>query len=750
MKRIILALLFALSLNGLVSAFTPPDEGMWLPMFIERLNYVDMEKMGLQLTPEELYAINNSSLKDAIVGLSGGGVGGFFCTGEIVSDKGLLFTNHHCGYNYIQQNSTAEHNYLEDGFWAYSMNEELMNEGLAASFLVRMENVTDSIIPFLSDTLSEEDRSAKVKEISDRLKNRASEDDKYNVSVKAFYEGNEYYMFVYKTYNDVRLVGAPPSSIGKYGGDTDNWMWPRHTGDFSIFRVYTAPDGSSAEYSEENIPLKPKHHLPVSLEGYEIDDFAMIWGYPGGTNRYMTSYGINYNVNDFYPIIIEVFGAKLDIWKEYMDQDPQLKLDYASKYAVSANTWKYLIGMNKGVKNLNVYERKKIIEDNFIDWYMADPAREKEYGEALPMIRAGYDEMRKFYKPFFYANFAGYGGAEIVPFAAQIGSLYKMMEDKKERKQNKEAIKEQAKGLIPVAEEFFKDYNAGMDEKVFIKMMELYTQNVSTADWPEFLLLAYNDMNGDMKAYGDYVFNQSIIPNKDKLIAFLGDPKFDAIKDDPLMQIYQGFYTQLGQYGGKYQAASTDIGKGDRIFVRGLRKMNPDKVYYPDANSTMRVTYGSVQDYYPADAVHYDFYTTLEGVMEKEDPSNDEFIVDEKLKELYTKKDYGQYAQDGEMIVAFLTTNDITGGNSGSPVMNGNGELIGIAFDGNWEAMSGDLAFETKLQRCINVDIRYVLFIIDKFAGATNLIEELTIVKAQPKKSEAVKAEMGEAVEVTE
>ncbi|MDZ7743117.1 MAG: S46 family peptidase [Bacteroidota bacterium] len=750
MKRIILALLLAFSLNGLVSAFTPPDEGMWLPMFIERLNYVDMEKMGLQLSPEELYSINNSSLKDAIVGLSGGGVGGFFCTGEIVSGKGLLFTNHHCGYNYIQQNSSAEHNYLEDGFWAYSMEEELKNEGLAASFLIRMEDVTDSILPFLSDTMSEGDRSAKIREISDRMKKRASEDEKYNVSVKAFYEGNEYYLFVYETYNDVRLVGAPPSSIGKYGGDTDNWMWPRHTGDFSIFRVYSAPDGSPAEYAEENVPLKPKHHLPVSLEGYEIDDFAMIWGYPGGTNRYMTSYGIDYNVNDFYPIIIEVFGAKLDIWKEYMDQDPQLKLDYASKYAVSANTWKYLIGMNKGVKNLNVYERKKKIEDKFIDWYIADPAREKEYGEALPTIRAGYDEMRKFYKPFFYANFAGYGGAEIVPFAAQIGSLYKMMEDKKERKQNKEAIREQAKALIPVAEEFFKEYNAGMDEKVFIKMMELYTQNVSTADWPEFLLLAYNDMNGDMKAYGDFVFNQSIIPNKDELIAFLKDPKFDAIKDDPLMQIYQGFFNQLGQYGGKYQAASTDIGKGDRLFVRGLRKMNPGKVYYPDANSTMRVTYGSVQDYYPADAVHYDFYTTLEGVMEKEDPSNDEFIVDEKLKELYAKKDYGQYGQDGEMIVAFLTTNDITGGNSGSPVMNGNGELIGIAFDGNWEAMSGDLAFETKLQRCINVDIRYVLFIIDKFAGATNLINELTIVKAQPKKPEAVKAEMGQAVEMVE
>ncbi|MCF8386501.1 MAG: S46 family peptidase [Bacteroidales bacterium] len=749
MKRFMLALLFAIGLSGFVSAFNPPDEGMWLPMFIERLNYVDMEEMGLQLTPEELYSINNSSLKDAIVGLSGGGVGGFFCTGEIVSDKGLMFTNHHCGYNHIQKLSTPENNYLEDGFWAYSLEEELPAKGLSASFLKRMENVTDSILPFLSDTMSEADRSAKVKEISNRMEERASEDETYNAVVKAFYDGNEYYMFVYETYNDVRFVGAPPSSIGKYGGDTDNWMWPRHTGDFSIFRVYASPDGEPADYAEENVPMKPKHHLPVSLEGKDLGEFAMIWGFPGGTNRYMTSYGIDYNVNDFYPIIIEVFGAKLDIWKEYMDKDPQVKLEYASKYASAANGWKYYIGLNKGVKNLNVYERKKKLEDQFIDWYMQDTEREKEYGKALPIIREGYEKMKEFYKPFFYANFAGYGGAEIIPFAAQINSVYKMMEDKKKRKQNKEAIKEAAKQLIPVANEFFQKYDPAMDEKVFTKMMELYTQNVSTSEWPEFLLLAYNDMNGDMKAYGDYVFNQSIIPNKDALLAFLEDPKFDDIKNDPVLQAYEGFYSQLGQYGRKYQAANTEINKGDRIFVRGLRKMNPDKVFYPDANSSMRVTYGSVEDYYPADAVHYDYYTTLAGVMEKEDPESDEFIVDEKLKQLYASKDYGIYGQDGEMIVAFLTTNGITGGNSGSPVMNGKVELIGIAFDGNWEAMSGDLAFETELQRCINVDIRYVLFIIDKFAGAKNLIEELTIIKAAPKmQGAAEKAELGKAVEV--
>jgi peptidase S46-like protein len=736
MKKIILAMLISFSLYGFSNTYTPPDEGMWLPMFVERLNYVDMEEMGLQLTPEELYDINNGSLKDAIVGLSSGGVDGFFCTGEIVSDKGLMFTNHHCGYDAISKNSSAEHNYLRDGFWAYSMDQELKNENLAASFLVRMENVTDSIVPFLSDTMTEAQRSAKIRELRAPLIERGSEDGTYNAVVKGFYGGNEYYMFVYNTYKDVRLVGTPPSSIGKYGGDTDNWMWPRHTGDFSIFRVYSAPDGSPAEYAEDNVPLKPKHHLPVSLKGVEKDDYAMVWGYPGGTNRYKTSYGIDYDVNTFYPIIVETFGAKLKIMKEYMNKDPQVKLDYASEAAGLGNTWKYMIGLIKGVKDLNVEERKKKIEDKFQVWVAENNQRTEKYGEALNYVEQGTQELEAICKPFFYANFAGVGGAEIVGFAGQVNSLYGLMKDKKERKQNKEAIAETAKQLTPAVESFFEKYDPEMDERIFTKLITIYTNNVHTKFWPEFLVVAYNDMHGDMEAYGDYVFNQSILPNKTALLEFLENPKFSSIENDPVLQVYMGFYEQLGKYSGKLRAASVEVNKGNRLFVDGLRKMDPALVPYPDANSTMRMSYGSVQDYFPADAIHYDYITTLDGVMEKEDPSNAEFIVPEKLKELYEAKDYGIYGQGDDIIVAFLTTNDITGGNSGSPVMNGDGELIGIAFDGNWEAMSGDLAFENELQRCINVDIRYVLFIIDKFAGAKNLIEEMTLKFPPPPKPE--------------
>lgn len=731
MRKIILALLITCSFASVSNAGTP-DEGMWLPMFIERLNYVDMEEMGLQLTPEEIYSINNSSLKDAIVGLSGGGVGGFYCTAEVVSDKGLIFTNHHCGYNEIQELSTTEDNILKNGFWAYKHEEERPAKGMAASFLIRMADVTDSIMIHLSDTMNEAQRSSKIKEISGKLKKAADEEGKYNVVVKSFYGGNEYYMFVYQTYKDVRLVGTPPESIGKYGGDTDNWMWPRHTGDFSVFRIYSDSTGAPAGYSENNIPFKPKHHLPVSLDGVEEGEYAMVWGYPGGTSRYLSSFGIEYNMENLYPVIVDVFGSKLAIWKEYMSEDEKIDLDYASKYAGLANAWKLFIGMQRGIKKLDVYERKQQLEKKFTKWAAANPEREATYGEALKYVQEGYADMSKYFKPLIYTSVAGHGGAEIVGFSQQFNQLYGLMEDKKQRKQNKEAIKETADQLMKSTEEFYGTYIPAMDEKVFAKMMELYTKNVNTKYWPEFLIVAYNDMHGDMTAYADYVFNQSVFPNKERLLEFLADPKFDVLEKDPVMIINKGFMGELMKLGGEYQQSQPMKNKGDRLFIAGLREMYPDKNFYPDANSTMRFTYGTVEDYFPADAVHYDFVTTLEGVMEKEDPSNPEFIVDERLKELYEKKDYGRYGHDGELITCFLTTNDITGGNSGSPVMNGNGELIGIAFDGNWEAMSGDIAFETDLQRCINVDIRYVLFIIDKMAGAQNLIDELTIVQSKP------------------
>jgi len=736
MRNILLSLFllgtFALNANSV----TPPDEGMWLPMFVERLNYVDMAEMGLQLTPDEIYSINNSSLKDAVVGLSGGSTGGFFCTGEIVSDKGLLFTNHHCGYNSINKLSTPENNYLEDGFWAYSLAEELPVEGLAASFLIRMDNVTDSIIPFLSDTLSESARAAKIQEISSRLENGASEDGKYNVNVKSFFGGNEYYLFIYETYTDVRFVGAPPSSVGKFGGDTDNWMWPRHTGDFSIFRVYMAPDGSPAAYSEENVPLKPKYHIPISLDGIEDGDFAMIWGYPGGTERYMTSYGIDYTVNIFNPVIIDIFGARLKIWKSVMDTDPKVKLDYASAYAGGMNTWKYMIGQNKALQDLDIYGRKKELEEKFVAWLDKNPDAKEKYGDVLNMIKEGYAAQNEIAIPFYYSIIAGLQGTQIIEAAQQARGLYKLLDDKENADANKEIIEESIAELKTAADEFFKDYNLYMDREVFKALMGLYTQKVNKENWPAFLAVLMDEYNGNIDQMTVNVYEETVFSTREKVDKFLGKPKTKTLDNDPVYQLMLSFRDELMKNRMAFMESQEMIGKGDRLFIAGLREMYPDKVFYPDANSTMRLTYGSVMDYYPADAVHYNYYTTLKGVMQKEDPNSDEFIVDPKLKELYENKDYGRYWVNGELITFFLTTNDITGGNSGSPVFNGNGQLIGIAFDGNWEAMSGDIFFETELQRCINVDIRYVLFIIDKFAGAQNLIDELNIVQSQQKPKE--------------
>ena len=719
-------MLFAFVISTFATAL--PDEGMWLPMFVKRLNYVDMQKMGLHLTAEEIYSVNHSSLKDAIVGLaSGSAPDGYFCTAEVVSDQGLLFTNHHCGFSSVQKHSSVEHDYITDGFWAMSKKEELKNPGLTASFLVRMEDVTSKIIPELSDTLSEADRSAKIKKLSKKLIKEAEEDGKYLVTVKSFFGGNEFYMFVYQTYKDVRLVGAPPSAIGKFGGDTDNWMWPRHTGDFTVFRIYSAPDGSPAEISDKNIPLKPKHHLPISNKSIKKNDFAMIWGYPGGTQRFLTSYGVNYNINDFAPIIIEVFGKKLEVWKKFMDADHNVKIKYASKYAGAANAWKLFIGQKRGLKKLKVYDKKLKIENDFTKWVNADDARKAKYGEALNYIKKGYEEVDKVINPLFFASLCGLRGAEITQYAQNFNQLHSLLKPKP-KKRNKEAIKSTIEQLKSSIDKHFKDYYLPADRATLAALLQLYYNNIPKNDLPSVFNIIEKDFNNDFNAYANFVYENSIFATKDKITDFLTKPKFKTLDKDPAYEIVQSTFKSLMKYSKTYNLSMRTINKGNRLFIAGLREMNPDKVYCPDANSTMRLTYGKVLDYYPADAIHYNYFTTLKGVMEKEDPKNDEFIVPAKLKELYNKKDYGPYAENGVMHVCFLTNNDITGGNSGSPVINADGELMGLAFDGNWEAMSGDIAFEPELQRTICVDARYVLFIIDKYAGAKNLIDELDIV----------------------
>lgn len=722
-KFVTLILLLILSSGTKLFAGNPPDEGMWLPILLERLNYVDMEKMGLHLTVQELYDINHSSLKDAIVGLSSGGAasGGFFCTAEMVSDEGLLFTNHHCGYSSVQNHSTPEHDYLTNGFWAMSKKEELSNENLCASFLIRMENVTDSIIPFLSDTLKESARADKIKELTAKMKKRATENGKYEVSVKAFYGGNEYYLFVFKTYKDVRLVGAPPSSIGKFGGDTDNWMWPRHTCDFTVFRIYTDSIGNPAAYSEKNVPLKPKYHLPISLRGVKKNDFAMIWGYPGSTSRYLTSYGLEYNINVFYPSLIKIFGKELEVMKERMDVNTKVKIDYAENYAMIANTWKNFIGQSKMLVKNKVEDKKKVIENDFIKWYSKTPELQKKYGPVLDNIKNGYNKMNTIAIPFFYANVAGMG-LDAVQLAGQFGSLKSALE-------KKSGVKESIESLKASTKQHFKEIDPLVSKKTLAELLKLYSVNVPKEQLPSVFEMIEKDYHNDFNAFAEEVFKTSVFATETNAVAFLEKPNLKVFKKDLVSIMAQSFQEASGKYAAAYGEARTSVSAGNRHFIAGLREMNPKLVSYPDANSTMRMTYGQVLDYFPADAVHYEYYTTLKGVMQKEDPNNDEFIVPDKLKELYKAKDYGQYGENGEMITCFLTNNDITGGNSGSPVINGNGQLIGLAFDGNWEAMSGDISFEPELQRTINVDIRYVLFIIDKFAGDTRIIKELTLIK---------------------
>ena len=725
MKKTFLFVALAIfSLVGKVHA----DEGMWLPMFVERLNYVDMQKMGLQLTPEELYSINNSSLKDAIVGLSEGATPrGFFCTGEIVSQNSLMFTNHHCGYGSIQKLSTVEHDYLTDGFWAKDFSEELPAEGISASFLVRMEDVTEQVLSVVNDTMTWAERNAAIAAKSKELELAASEDGKYNPIVSAFFEGNEYYMFVYRVYTDVRLVGTPPSSIGKFGGDTDNWMWPRHTGDFSIFRVYADAEGNPAPYSPDNKPLTPKHHLPVSLDGIQQDDFTMIWGFPGSTERYLTSYGIDYNVESFYPTIHDIFKLQTDVMDEFMQKDASVNIMYADDKAGLANTWKNFEGQMLMLRKNKVAETKAELENQFTEWLNANPAKAEEYGDVLNTLAESYKLVHQITPSIYYPNYLAMTGAIGISgeFAAYAGT------DKKD----KEAVAAAEEALKAIdVDAFFAETYKPLEDKMLVEMLKLYYNTFDAEANPNFYNLVEKKYKGDVVALANDILENSIFATPESIKAFIEKPNAKKVAKDPAYVVMNTMITHLVTNLAPYRATMQTISENNHLFVKGLREFyaatQPEKDLYPDANSSLRMSYGSVQDYQPADAIHYDYICTANGILEKYVPGDYEFDVPQRLLDLIEARDFGQYAdENGELVVCFLSTNDITGGNSGSPIMNGKGELIGLAFDGNWEAMSGDINFEPKLQRTINVDARYVLFVIDKFAGATNLIEELTIVK---------------------
>lgn len=719
MKKIALVFIAALFLLGVPKV--KADEGMWLPMFVKRLNYVDMQKQGLQLTPEEIYSVNNSSLKDAIVRLGGG-----FCTGEIISDKGLMLTNHHCGFGVIQENSTKENNYLRDGFWAKENKDEIP-AGFSVSFLVKMDDVTKDIIPFLGVELTEAQRTAKADSIIKVLEEKAGTDNEYDIQIKSFYNGNEYYLFVYETFGDVRFVGAPPSSIGKYGGDTDNWMWPRHTGDFTLFRVYADADNKpTKEYKEDNKPYTPRHSLPVNIADRRAGDYSMIFGYPGSTDRYLSSYGVEMAVNIQQPSIVKLRRQVLDIYEAEMAKDEQTYINYADKQASVANYWKYFQGQTAGLKRLKIYDKKKAEEDAFEAWIAKDSKKAEEYKNVISNYDQGYQELSKIILKSTYDIEAIYR-IEAVSFAWRSRGLLGALSSDDEEKKAKAV-----ESFKATAEKQFKEYSYAIDKQVFAAMVKAYATDIPADQQPKMFKDLVAKFKGDYAKMADKIYSKSIYTSKERMMKFLDKPKASTIEKDPLYQLAKTIILEdyVQTLGAQKKEINEKLDNAGRLYLKGIREMNPNHAYAPDANSTMRVTYGSVKDYYPRDAVYYNYYTTIEGIMEKEDPKNPEFVVPAKLKELYKAKDYGQYANSkGEMIVNFISNNDITGGNSGSPVINGRGELIGTAFDGNWEAMSGDIAFETELQRTISVDIRYTLFIIDKYAGAKHLIDEMKIIR---------------------
>ena len=714
---------FFISINFL---FVKADEGMWLPMLLGEATYKNMVECGIKLTPEQIYNANNSSLKDAIVALGGG-----FCTGEIISDQGLMMTNHHCGFGTIQANSSTENDYLTDGFWAMTKEQEIPAD-FGVWFLNNISDVTDQVLEGITDDMDEGERNSIIRKNMSILKTTASEGknkDDFAVQVKSFYYGNLYYMFTYNIFNDVRLVGAPPSSIGKFGGDTDNWMWPRHTGDFTMFRVYADKENKPSSYSQENKPLKPKHSLPISIAGVQDGDYAMIMGYPGSTDRFLTSWGVKQAVDVEQPARVKIRGIKLDIMDQEMSKSQKVRIQYASKYARVSNYWKYFIGQSEQLVKNKVFDKKQKIENSFSAWYKSN-GLDKTYSESLPLIENALKNSSKYTIPKVYFQEAVVG-SELILFMLRNLSprtpLFKALD-------SGEGVKEAKDNFLKVAESFYKDYNASIDENTLAAVLSLYANDVPKEFQPELLISLNDKYKGDFKKVASNYFKKSPFKSYDLFKAWLTSDKLSVkmIEKDLVYQLKNEF---LDVYRSKVITPSSnfdsDYKKGMRLFVDGLQKMGMNKA--SDANSTMRFTYGNVLPYDPADAVHYDFYTTLEGVMQKEvitEDKNHEFYVPQRLKDLYNAKDFGPYArkEDGKLPVGFLSNNDITGGNSGSPVINSHGELIGTAFDGNWEAMSGDIYFEPNIQRTISVDIRYSLFIIDKYAGAKHLIDEMNII----------------------
>ncbi|MBW6490065.1 MAG: S46 family peptidase [Lentimicrobium sp.] len=699
-------------------------EGMWLPMLLQQLNEDEMKSMGMKISAEDIYSINQSSLKDAIL-LFGRG-----CTAEIISDEGLILTNHHCGYGQIQRHSSIEFDYLTDGFWAMSRAEELPNPGLSVTLLIRMEDVTSKVLEGVKPDMTEKLREDKIKNNIRLIEKNAMEGTSYAAKVRPFYYGNEFYLFITETFNDVRLVGAPPSNIGKFGGDTDNWMWPRHTGDFSLFRIYVNKNNEPADYSPENVPYKPKHHLPVSLKGAEKGDFTFVFGYPGTTKEYLPSYGVEMITEHQNPPAIRLREKRLDIFDSFMKQSDLVRIQYSAKHAGVANFWKKMIGENRGIKKLDALNKKRQLEDDFNKWAAEDPRRIEKFGRLLSEFEAIYSKLTSLKTDETYLIEAGLS-VETFRFSYAFGQLQAY---NKNSKTTDAELNELIGKLKTSGDNFFKNFHQPVDQHVFAEMMKDWFSHREAGSIPAGLLSASKKYGENFDAWAEATYSNSMFTDQSKLNAFLDGykpSKYRKIEKDPVFILAGSVYDHyIRVIQPEVRLLNARLDSLQRIYMEGLMEFQPDKRFYPDANSTLRVSYGLVDDYSPADAIHYRHYTTLEGIMEKEDPDIDDYVVDPKLRALFQSRNYGRYAApDGTMRIAFIASNHTTGGNSGSPVLNADGHLIGVNFDRNWEGTMSDLMYDPDQCRNISLDIRYCLFVIDKLAGAGHLVSEMTIIE---------------------
>jgi hypothetical protein len=720
MKKILVTVALAVSL---VRSYA--DEGMWLPLLLGQQAYNDMVKRGLKLTKEQLYSINKASIKDAII------IFGGFCTGEIVSNEGLIFTNHHCGYDAVASASSVTNNYLKNGFWAKSKTEEIPSPGLYAEFLTKIEDVTKEVLDSVQG-LTGIDRVSRVTAVTNAINKRYSDEATNTVArVSALFKGNQYLVFVYRRYSDIRLAGVPPESIGKYGGDTDNWEWPRHTGDFSIFRVYMSKDGKPAAYSPENVPLKPKYFLPVSIKGIKDGDYAMTYGFPGSTNRYETSYGIKQKIDIDNPTLVKLRDMRLKYMFEEMKKDPAIKLQLAGDYASIANYWKFFDGESKQLIKFNVYDQKKAAEAKFQTWANGKP----EYENIFKEWAAAYEAWRPFSKHRMYIN-EGIFGSPLLGFAASL----QQVENAIVKKGGTTDIKKALEAAKEARAEMLKNENKVSDQNIVAAVLRMYYNDIDKGQHPigfyESIKSNYGDLNDEntYKKYAASVFANTMILDENKWNAFNSNPDATVLQADPAYAIASAFLKNWqGKFMPNYQQFTVKNNEFGRLYLKGIMQMDTVKAkkMYPDATFTMRVSFGNVKSYNPRDAVRYDYVTTMKGILEKYKPGDYEFDLPEKLLELARKKDFGQYIdkQRNDLVIGFITTNDITGGNSGSPVIDGSGNLIGLAFDGNYEALSHKISFDPVYNRTICVDVRYVLWCIDKLGGASNLIKELKLVK---------------------